>query len=472
MSAAPAPGAFAGRPVGPLVTRRMDVNVTPADAFGACVERGDDLVWLDSAIGDRDRGRRSLLTLETEPALLVGAREGRARLVWPDGSASIRVDAPAFWSAADALLAAESSTAGEGLGWCGYVAYEAGHLADPGLPDTVGHSAFPVIRFDRVRAALRTEHGRTELVTTGRTGEEAEDRLLRWSRTLAHTTPLPRPEPLRRFEPPDRDRHMGNVAELREAIGAGEVYQACYTFPLRFQRPTSLAPHYRALRDRSPGDFGAYLRMGDLEAASTSPERFLRIDGRTVTCRPMKGTRPRDTDPVRDARAADELHGSVKDRAENVMIVDLMRNDIGRVCELGSVSVPELYAVERYATVYQMTSTVTGTLRDGVGPFGTLEAAFPPGSMTGAPKVAACKLLLPLEAEPRGLYSGSIGWLGYDGVSELSVVIRTLQAWGEMARWNVGGGIVWDSTPEGEFDEALAKAAALERSGLLAEDWW
>ncbi len=183
----------------------------------------------------------------------------------------------------------------------------------------------------------------------------------------------------------------------------------------------------------------------------------------------MKGTRARVADPTRDRVEAQRLAGSAKDRAENVMIVDLMRNDIGRVCRVGTVRVPQLYNVETYATVHQMTSTVRGDLLPGVGPFQVLEATFPPGSMTGAPKVAACHLVRRLEGEPRGLYSGAIGWLGYDGAAEFSVVIRTLQAWGGMARWNVGGGIVWDSTPDGEFDEALSKAAALHRSELLTE---
>ena len=311
-------------------------------------------------------------------------------------------------------------------------------------------------------------------MATGTSERDADARLAHWSGILTESVDPGRAARLRRLETADRQRHQARVAEIREKIAEGRVYQACYTFPLRFERPASLVPHYLRLRAASPGDFGAYLRMGGIEAASTSPERFFRIDGRTIECRPMKGTRPRAADPSADPGADDalaaELAASEKDRAENVMIVDLMRNDIGRVCEIGSVEVPRLFEVERYATVHQMTSTVRGTLRSGVGPFGALEACFPPGSRTGAPKVAACHLLAELETEPRGLYSGAIGWLGYDGVSELSVVIRTLQAWGDIARWNVGGGIVWDSTPEGEFDEALSKAAALEASGLLADD--
>jgi anthranilate/para-aminobenzoate synthase component I len=181
----------------------------------------------------------------------------------------------------------------------------------------------------------------------------------------------------------------------------------------------------------------------------------------------MKGTRARLLDPIADAEARRELAVSEKDRAENVMIVDLMRNDIGRVCELGSVVVPVLYEVETYATVHQLTSTVVGTLRPGVGVFELLEAVFPPGSMTGAPKVAACTLLAEVESRARGLYAGTVGWIGYDGRAEFSVVIRTLQAWGDVVRWDVGGGVVWDSTPEGEWAEAMHKADALRRAGLV-----
>jgi len=439
----------------------------PAEVLGSVQSGGDDLVWLDSAIGHPDRGRRSALCLELSPALriesnrfIIVGRDGERRDLSPHKG----------WEAADRALERDAREGAAELGWCGYVAYEAGPLADPALPTSVHSLPFPMMRFDRVLAALLEDERGCRVVAEGATPRQAKARAERWAKQL-RPTHLPTPQQLRPLGHPERAHHGEVVRQILERIGEGRVYQACYTFPLDFRRPDSLAPHALALRASSPGDFGGYLRMGTLEAASSSPERFVRIEGRRVECRPMKGTRPRHEDVAEDVAEARALAVSEKDRAENVMIVDLMRNDIGRVCELGSVEVPQLFEVERYATVHQMTSTVRGTLRASVGPFGVLQATFPPGSMTGAPKVAACHLLASLETRPRGLYSGTIGWLGYDGVCEFSVVIRTLQAWGERARWDVGGGVVWDSTPAGEVAEALTKAAALSCAGLLAEGW-
>ena len=239
------------------------------------------------------------------------------------------------------------------------------------------------------------------------------------------------------------------------------------TFPVWLDAPgATLDACYAALRAASPGDYGAYLRLPGVEAASTSPERLLRVDGRTARARPMKGTRARQPDADADARAVAELSASEKDRSENVMIVDLLRNDLGSVCAPGSVRVPELFQVESYATVHQLTSTVEGTLRETVGPFSALRAVFPPGSMTGAPKIAACNIIDRLEPSARGLYAGTIGWVGFDGVAEFSVVIRTLQRHGEHLRWDAGGGIVWDSDPDDEWHEALAKCAPLRALGV------
>jgi anthranilate/para-aminobenzoate synthase component I len=222
--------------------------------------------------------------------------------------------------------------------------------------------------------------------------------------------------------------------------------------------PTSFLRTYHRLRDVSPGDYGALLRLGELKAACVSPERFVEVDGHRVVARPMKGTRLRRHD---EPHGAALLAASEKDRAENVMIVDLMRNDLGRVCEVGSVEVPALFEVETYETVHQMTSTVCGQLRGDVGPFGLLAAIFPPGSMSGAPKVEACRVLAEFESEHRGIYGGTIGWLGFDGRWTFSVVIRALQAWLGRARWDVGGGITALSDADAEYDEAMAKARPL-----------
>ena len=446
-----------------LVSASVPVDYALVDVFSAAQVRGDDLAWLDSAVGHPQRGRQSILALELEPALRV--LDGVATFT---ALTSEQTTGSVSWSGLDRLFRRESRSASR-LGWLGYVAYEAAALFDPALEALARPLPYPELRFDRVRAALVASEAGVRLEVSGLDEADAHARLRHWLEQLSQRAPGLAASPLHPLHPlqaPDGERHRANVAALRQRIGEGRVYQACYTYPIRFRRPESLVAHYLALRAASPGDYGAYLRMGNLEVASSSPERFFRLEDRRVECRPMKGTRGRSDDPLQDAEVRTELATSEKDRAENVMIVDLMRNDIGRVCEIGTVEVPSLYDVETYSTVHQLTSTVVGTLRQEVGVFQLLEAVFPPGSMTGAPKVAACGLLRELEFGPRGLYSGTIGWMGYDGRAEFSVVIRTLQTWGDEVRWNVGGGIVWDSTPEGEWEESEQKAEALRRAGL------
>ncbi len=253
------------------------------------------------------------------------------------------------------------------------------------------------------------------------------------------------------------------VAFLLERIGRGDLYQACLTD--RTDRDFRGDPWdlYRALRDVNPAPFAAFLALPHTTVVSSSPERFLRVDldGR-VESRPIKGTRPRGATPRADAEAARALRTSAKDRAENLMIVDLVRNDLGRVCEVGSVRVPELFAVEAYASVFQLVSTIEGGLAPGCDALDAVEAAFPPGSMTGAPKRAAMQLLAGLEPRRRGVYSGALGWFDLRGSADLSVVIRTLLVVGDQVRLHAGGGIVADSDPRDEYAERWDKLRALE----------
>ena len=267
-------------------------------------------------------------------------------------------------------------------------------------------------------------------------------------------------------EADERERwHASAVETIREAIEAGRLYQLCLTFPLHFAPPEDPAALFAWLMSQHPVDHGAWLHLPGrddqpgLELLSASPERFFALRGRQVTARPMKGTR-RITPETAEALMR-ELASSSKDRAENVMIADLVRNDLGRVCVAGSVRAESLWEVERYASVAQMTSTITGELRTGLDVFDVFAAAFPPGSMTGAPKIEACRMIHELESGPRGLYGGAIGWLDPSGDASFSVVIRTLQISGDEARWDIGGGIVHDSTAEGEWAEAQAKSAPL-----------
>ena len=259
----------------------------------------------------------------------------------------------------------------------------------------------------------------------------------------------------------DASAYTKAVDTVLEEIGRGNVYQANFCHRLSAAAPVDPWSIYQSLRKHNPAPFGAYLSMPDAAILSSSPERFLRVDdSRHVESRPIKGTRPRGDHAVDDERLAQELACSLKDRAENLMIVDLVRNDLGRVCTPGSISVPELMKIEPYAAVFQMVSTVKGELATGRDAFDLLRASFPPGSMTGAPKLASMRLIEALESVRRGVYAGALGYLDVRGGLDLSVVIRTIVCRDERAHLHVGGGIVADSTPESEYLESLDKARA------------
>ncbi|MBW3623959.1 MAG: aminodeoxychorismate synthase component I [Armatimonadetes bacterium] len=263
-----------------------------------------------------------------------------------------------------------------------------------------------------------------------------------------------------------REGYLRAIERIKEYIAAGDIYQANLT--QRFARPFSADPSelFLQLRRVNPAPFSAFLDFGDVTVLSASPERFLRLDAATrrVETRPIKGTRPRSPDPEMDRGYAAELLKSEKDRAENLMIVDVHRNDLGRVCEIGSVRVPVLRGLESYATVHHLVSVVEGRLRPDCAPLDLFRAAFPAGSITGAPKLRAMEIIEELEPVRRGIYTGSIGYLGWDGGMDLSVAIRTLVAQGGAVHYGVGGGIVADSDPEAEYQETLVKAGGLERA--------
>ncbi|GBQ38666.1 anthranilate synthase component I family protein [Komagataeibacter europaeus] len=266
---------------------------------------------------------------------------------------------------------------------------------------------------------------------------------------------------------PDQDgaAYRAGVAEAVERIAAGEVFQVNMTGRMYAARPAGLAPVevYRALRAGSPAPFGAFLSCdGAFALLSASPERFLALgpDG-TVRTRPIKGTAPRGRSAAEDAQLAHRLRHDAKERAENLMIVDLMRNDIGRVARIGSVSVPELFGVERFAHVHHLVSEVTGQLHAGRDAFDLLAATLPPGSVTGAPKHRAMRIIDELEASARGAYCGTVAWIGCDGAMDSSVIIRALSMTAERIIAAAGGGITFESDPMREYREMQLKIAAL-----------
>jgi para-aminobenzoate synthetase component 1 len=253
------------------------------------------------------------------------------------------------------------------------------------------------------------------------------------------------------------------VSRIRDYIAAGDVYQV--NLAQRFHAPCagSALALYGRLRARNPAPFGAYLELAGAAITSVSPERFVKLDAttRVAEARPIKGTRPRGSSPGTDNALARELLASEKDRAENVMIVDLLRNDLGKVCRPGSVTVPGLFALESHPTVHHLVSTVTGVLADGMEGFDLLRAAFPGGSVTGAPKIRAMQIIAELERAARGLYCGAIGYISTTGAMDFNIPIRTIVLQGGTATFHAGAGIVWDSEPAAEYQETLAKARTM-----------
>lgn len=255
-----------------------------------------------------------------------------------------------------------------------------------------------------------------------------------------------------------REEFIAAVAQAQRYIRAGHIYQVNLSH--RLSAPAQVSPwtFFQKLADASPAPFAAYVDGGDVQLSSSSPEMFIRLSGSQIVTRPIKGTRPRSSDPERDAQLTYELQTSGKEMAELVMITDLLRNDLGRVCEYGTVQVPELVRLERYTHVQHLVSTVEGRLRDGVTHFAALAQCFPGGSITGAPKIRAMEIIDELETVTRGPYTGCIGYLGFNRESQLSIAIRTAVHRPDRIHFHVGAGIVADSIPEAEFDETMAKA--------------
>ncbi len=319
--------------------------------------------------------------------------------------------------------------------------------------------------------AVLVDHVRREswLVEAGRAPMTDADRRALLERLGASIPPAAR-APFRAGGAPvsnlTRAAYRERFDRIQAYIRAGDCYQV--NLAQRFTCPVSGDPWlaYQALRRINPAPYSAYLRLPWATVLSCSPERFLEVRGREVVTRPIKGTRRRASDPARDADLARELAASAKDRAENLMIVDLLRNDLGKVCVPGTVRVPRLFEVEHYTTVHHLVSTVTGQLAPGQDAVALLRAAFPGGSITGAPKLRAMQIIEEVEPHRRGVYCGAIGYLGYNGDMDTNIAIRTLVWSGDTLHFWAGGGIVADSEAEAEYQECLDKAAAVIR--LLA----
>lgn len=353
--------------------------------------------------------------------------------------AIIRADTPAE---VDAAFAAIEDAQARGLWLAGYVSYEFGYLTSPKLAPLLPETReVPLLQFGAFKAPRHREW------------PEAGEADLRppvpvWSRA-----------------------EYGHAFErLHGFIEAGDIYQANLTFPMASRFSGGIGALYAALRARQSVPHGALVALEGPAILSRSPELFFALSAEgALTARPMKGTAPRGATVAEDDALRAGLEASEKDRAENLMIVDLLRNDMARVSRVGSVAVPELFAVERYETLHQMTSRITSRLRPGVSFRQMLEALFPCGSVNGAPKIRAMQIIRDLEAEPRGAYCGAVGWIAPTGAMQFNVAIRTLLCREDgTVRMNVGGGIVYDSRAQDEYDEALLKSRFASLEPVLA----
>ena len=362
---------------------------------------------------------------------------------------------------------------------CGFVGYFGYELkADCGA-DAAHRSSLPDACFifaDRMLAFDHLER-RTYVLCLADPDHEAEGE--RWiretSRRLDALPPLDDPLPAVRGEPPEfrlsrsNEQYLDDIRRCKEHLLDGETYEVCLTNRITTEATPEPLTLYRILRHVNPAPFSAFLRLGDAAVLSSSPERFLRVGrDRWVEAKPIKGTTRRGRTAAEDLALGEGLRASEKNRAENLMITDLLRNDLGLVCEIGTVHVPRLMAIESYQTVHQLVSTVSGRLRDDLGPPDCIRACFPGGSMTGAPKRRTMKIIDELEHEPRGVYAGAIGYLGLSGGSDLNIVIRTIVMDGETTSIGAGGAIVMQSDPDDEFEEMLLKAEALMQAIALS----
>ncbi len=410
------------------------------------------LTLLESSMRQERLGRYSFLACN--PSATLTAEAGRAFL---DGV--LQDDAPL--AVLDRLLKENRAAHVPGLppfqgGFAGYIAYDFGRSLEPHARIPAFAPLCPDMMLHRYDAVAAFDHLQERAWIIGVDQAQAD----RLEALLQRKPSAPGPHVIAGWNSNfTRAEYEKAVARTVEYILAGDIFQANISqcFSAAIPQDFDALAFYRRLRQRNPSTFAAFLDYGNVQIASSSPERLLSFDGKTVEARPIKGTRRRDADPARDAALVAELASSRKDRAENVMIVDLLRNDLSRVCAPGSVRVPVLCGLESYASVHHLTSVVTGELRPKKTVGDLVAAIFPGGSITGAPKIRAMEVIAEIEGGPRGVYCGAIGYFGFSGHTDLNIAIRTAMFANGTARFQGGGGITARSHPAAEYGETLTK---------------
>ena len=459
--------------------------LTPVSAFLKIAEHSDYAFLLESVEGGERVARYSFLG--KDPFLVVRARGGKT-IVEQSGTTT-ESDEP-FLESVRSLMASLQAPFVPELprftgGAVGFLAYDAAPAFEPALrkawegvpPSDEDQGAFML--FDTVLAFDHVKH-RILIVSNARiTPDEDLEALYTFAcakidfleRELDRALSQPRPEARQTPEVRanvTRDGFESSVRQLKEHIAAGDIYQAVLSQRFELDVDAEAFTVYRALRHVNPSPYMYFIRMGQLSIVGSSPEMLVRVEGRRVETHPIAGTRPRGRTEEEDLRLADELKRNEKERAEHVMLVDLGRNDLGRVSEYGSVRVPEFMGLERFSHVMHLVSRVEGRLADDRDRLDALVATFPAGTVSGAPKIRAMELLASLEPTPRGIYAGAIGYLDFAGNLDFCIAIRTITIMGRTARIQAGAGIVADSNPAAEYEETRDKARALLRAIELA----
>lgn len=464
-----------------IVSRIVETDADTESVFLGLFADHPACFWLDSSRVEAGLSRFSFLGDTTGPLSEVLTYRTGSGVVTVQAEGGVRVEPGSIFDVLEQRLGDRRIPSTElpfdlTGGYVGYFGYElkaecgatARHTAE--TPDAVWMFADRIIAVDHLQ-------GVTYLVAVHdeKTAGDAHEWLDRTAAKLvdlppADDEPYLAPAASQPSEAADylvrgRAQYLADIEECQRQLNLGESYEICLTDKLHLPFEDDDVAFYRRLRRLNPAPYGALLRLGDLTVFSSSPERFLRIErDRTVTSKPIKGTAARDADPVRDAEIAATLASSAKTQAENLMIVDLLRNDLGQVCEVGSIKVDPYLAVESYQTVHQLVSTVHGQLKDGISAMDCVRQCFPGGSMTGAPKLRTLEIIDRLETEARGVYSGALGFFGLSGGTDLNIVIRTAVRVGDRLRIGAGGAIVLDSDPQEEYEEMLLKAAASLRA--------
>jgi para-aminobenzoate synthetase len=456
--------------------RRVATAASAETVFDALYASSEHAFWLDSADEGTAGGRFSVLGDASGPLARVVTADVTAGTVTvrrADRADEVVPGRFLDWLAADLArhrVQVPDLPFGFALGWVGYLGYELKGECGSTNQHASEHPDAAMIFADR---AVVVDHQEREVHLLALDDDGWLDDTAATLRTLTDQPadadlPAPQVGPLRARH--GRAAYLDLIAACQDEIVAGETYEVCLTNQLTADGKLDPWPAYRRLRRANPEPFAALLRFGELSVLSASPERFLRVtaDG-FAESRPIKGTRPRGATPAEDEALKAGLAASAKDRAENLMIVDLVRNDLGSVATLDGVTVADLFAVETHPTAHQLVSTVRARLRGDRTAVDAVRAAFPGGSMTGAPKLRTMSIIDRLEGGPRGVYSGALGYFSLSGAADLSIVIRTLVAWADRVSYGVGGAVIALSTPDDEVTETAVKATPLLR--LLNQDF-